>query len=254
MMIRWIGLAAVFVNLMAGADWPQWRGPGSQWSATKNVAWKTALAGRGTSSPIVVGDLVIVTSQVGSYETGNGSDPRLARDDKALAGRENAISVAAEPGGKLLLVVEAFRRGDGKRAWEYRTPATGERPELHEKHNLATPTPVSDGKRVYAWFGNGQVVTLDMAGKELWRRHLGQEQGSFMNQWGHGSSPTLYQGMLLLLCDHRPGAYLLALDGATGEVKWRVDRGKGRVSHSTPVVVAGRERPTVTRRARLARR
>jgi len=245
-----VRLAFVSVGLLTAADWPQWRGPDSQgisaetglateWSATKNVAWKAALAGRGTSSPIVVGDLVIVTSQVGSYETGNGSDPRLARDDKALAGRENAISVAPEPNGKLMLVVEAFRQGDGKRAWEYRTPATGERPELHEKHNLATPTPVSDGKRVYAWFGNGQVVALDLAGKEVWKRHLGQEQGSFMNNWGHGSSPAVYQGMLLLLCDHRPGAYLLALDGATGAVRWRVDRGKGRVSHSTPVVVAG---------------
>ena len=250
MIPRTVGLALVAIRLLIGADWPQWRGPGSQgvsaetglateWSATKNVAWKAALGGRGTSSPIVVGDLVIVTSQVGSYETGNGSDPRLARDDRALAGRENAISVAAEASGRLLLVVEAFRRTDGKRAWEYRTPATGDRPELHEKHNLATPTPVSDGVRIYAWFGNGQVVTLDMTGKEVWRRHLGEKPGSFLNTWGHGSSPALYQGVLILLCDHRPGAYLLALDGATGDVRWRVERGKGRVSHSTPVVVAG---------------
>ena len=235
----------VFAGLLAGADWPQWRGPGSQgismetaplpveWSAAKGLAWKSDLAGTGTSSPIVVGELVIVTSQAGSYETGDGSDPRLARDERALAGRERAIGVRAA--AELTLVVEAFRKTDGKRVWEYRTAATGDRPESHEKHNLATPTPVSDAERVYAWFGNGQVLALDMAGRLVWRKHL----GSFMNQWGHGSSPALYKGLVLLLCDHRPGAYLLALDAKTGEQKWKVDRGRGRVSHSTPVVVAG---------------
>ncbi len=234
----------VFVGLLAGADWPQWRGPGSQgisteaalpveWSAAKGVAWKRELAGTGTSSPIVVGELVIVTSQAGSYATGDGGDPRLARDERALAGRERAIGVRAA--AELTLVVEAFRRTDGKRVWEYRTAATGDRPESHEKHNLATPTPVSDGERVYAWFGNGQVLALDMTGRLVWRKHL----GAFMNQWGHGSSPALYKGLVLLLCDHRPGAYLLALDARTGAEKWKVGRGLGRVSHSTPVVVAG---------------
>lgn len=231
-------------GLLSGADWPQWRGPGSQgistekglpveWAAGKGIAWKAELAGTGTSSPIAIGDLVIATSQAGSYETGDGTDPRLARDERALAGKERAIGI--KPSSTLTLIVEAFRRTDGARVWAYRTEATGERPELHEKHNLATPTPVSDGQRIYAWFGNGQVVALDLQGREIWKRHL----GSFLNQWGHGSSPMLYKGLLLLLCDHRPGAYLLALDTATGAEKWRVDRGRGRVSHSTPVVVAG---------------
>jgi outer membrane protein assembly factor BamB len=69
--------------------------------------------------------------------------------------------------------------------------ALGERPNNHEKHNLATPTPVSDGKRIYAWFGNGQVVALDMKGQELWKRHLAREYGSFLNLWGRGNSPAL---------------------------------------------------------------
>lgn len=238
------------VGIVAGADWPQWRGPGSQgisaeaglpveWGPSRNLAWKAALAGTGTSSPIVLGELAIVTSQAGSYETGDGSDPRLARDDRALAVRENVIGSRPAAAGKVFLVVEAFRRSDGKRVWEYRTEAAGERPELHEKHNLATPTPASDGRRIYAWFGNGQVVALDMGGREIWKRQLAPEHGSFVNQWGHGSSPALYNGLVLLLCDHRPAAYLLALDAATGEVRWKIDRGKGRVSHSTPVAVAG---------------
>jgi len=204
-----------------------------EWSVSKGLAWKADLAGTGTSSPIVTGELVIVTSQAGSYAGGDGSDPRLARDERALALQERAISVRNAP--EVTLVVEAFRRTDGKRVWEYKLAATGDRPETHEKHNLATPTPVTDGEYVFAWFGNGQVVALDLNGKEVWKRHL----GSFLNLWGHGSSPALYKGLLLLLCDHRPGAYLLALDAKTGEVRWKADRGKGRVSHSTPVVVPG---------------
>ena len=234
----------------AAGDWPQWRGPASQgisaetglptsWSSTKNIAWKASLAGTGASSPIVSGGLVIVTSQIGSYSTASGSDPRLARDDSTLAERENAIGRSDSADGKLYLVVEAFQRSDGRRLWEYKTAATGERPDVHEKHNLATPTPVSDGKHIYAWFGNGQVVAIDMKGREVWKRHLGQEYGSFLNQWGHGSSPALYKDLLILLCDHQPVSYLLALDAGTGKERWKVDRGSGRVSHSTPVVVSG---------------
>jgi outer membrane protein assembly factor BamB len=239
--------------ILAPADWPQWRGPASQgtstetglptqWSAAKNVAWKATLAGTGTSSPIVLGALVIVTSQLGSYSTGSG-DPRLARDDRALAVRENPIGRSESPDGKVYLVVEAFRRSDGKRLWEYKTAATGARPDLHEKHNLATPTPVSDGKRIYAWFGNGQIVALDMEGREVWKRDLGQDYGSFLNQWGHGSSPALYKNLLILLCDHGPVSYLLALDADTGKERWKADRGSGRVSHSTPVLVTGPRGP-----------
>ena len=244
---------ALLVSMLPPAvaeDWPQWRGPSSQgisaeaklplqWSASKNVAWKAALAGTGTSSPIVSGGVVIVTSQAGSYASVREGDPRLARDDQALSSRENAIRRANSADGKLYLIVEAFRRSDGKRLWEYRIAATGERPAVHEKHNLATPTPVSDGKRIYAWFGNGQVVALDMEGRELWKRHLGVEYGSFLNLWGHGSSPALYKNLMILLCDHRPVSYLLALDAATGEQRWKVDRGNEHVSHSTPVVVPG---------------
>ena len=121
----------------------------------------------------------------------------------------------------------------------WRERATDPVPAVHEKHNLATPTPVTDGQRVFAWFGNGQIVALDINGRLVWSRHLGTEHAPFKTQWGHGSSPTLYQDLLLLLCDHIGHAYLLALDASTGKDRWKADRGQGRVSHSTPLVVAG---------------
>jgi outer membrane protein assembly factor BamB len=238
-------------------DWPQWRGPSSHgvsletglptmWSTSENVTWRVALAGLGTSSPIVWGDRVIVTSQVGSSARAEGAEhPRLARDDGALAGREQPIGGRRHPGnerpGEVWLVVEAFRRSDGERLWEYRTPAIGPLPDVHEKHNLATPTPVTEGQRVYAWFGNGQIVALDLDGRAVWTRHLGVEFGPFRTLWGHGSSPVLFDDLLILLCDHLSDAYLLAVDARTGNTRWKADRGRDRTSHSTPLVIEGPE-------------
>ena len=248
---------ALVAGFLSGSEaeaqhWPQWRGPSghgvsaetglpSAWSPTENLAWRAPLAGLGTSSPIVWGDRVFVTSQVGRVAVAEGdAHPRLARDDRALANHETPIGGSrAEPDARVWLVVEAFRRSDGQRLWEHRTEVTGSLPELHEKHNLATPTPLTDGQRIYAWFGNGQVVALDMDGRLVWSRHLGVEYSPFQARWGHGSSPTLYGDLLILLCDHQPQSYLLALDVRTGKQRWKADRGRDRVSHSTPLVVHG---------------
>ena len=110
-------------------------------------------------------------------------------------------------------------------------------PGVHDKHNLASPSPVTDGQMVYAWFGTGQIVALDMNGKLVWQRHLGKEISPFDVIWGHSSSPSLFEDLLILLCDHEPASYLLAVDKRTGKERWRADRGKGRMSYSTPLVV-----------------
>jgi outer membrane protein assembly factor BamB len=250
-----LAIAAIFLAgvELSARNWPQWRGPSSRgvslekglpttWSQSQNVAWRASLAGLGASSPIVWGNRVIVTSQIGSSElAGGGSHPQLARDDRALAEREHPMGgrrPSATP-SEVWLVVEAFDRAGGRRLWEYRTKATGALPAVHEKHNLATPTPVTDGERVYAWFGNGQIVALDLDGRLIWTRHLGEELGPFRTQWGHGSSPVLFGDLLILLCDHLSNAYLLAVDARTGRERWKTDRGDERTSHSTPLVVDG---------------
>lgn len=238
---------------LSAQNWPQWRGPSSRgvsleeglpttWSTSRNVAWRAALAGLGTSSPIVWGDRIIVTSQVGmSALAGGESHPQLARDDRALAERESPMGGRRPtPGGsadEVWFVVEAFDRADGRRLWQHRTKARGALSTVHEKHNLSTPTPVTDGERVYAWFGNGQIVALDLEGRLVWTRHLGEEIAPFQTLWGHGSSPALFGDLLILLCDHLSQAYLLAVDARTGEERWKVDRGEERTSHSTPLVI-----------------
>ena len=201
-----LGVAVVSLVLatssLAAADWPHWRGPlasgvstetglPERWSATQNVAWKAPLAGVGVSSPIVAGDQVYVTSQVGAGVRQPGTHPRLAQGGSAAGAGERALT-AAGAAGKTYFVVQAFARADGRLLWEHRMEAVGELPGVHDKHNMASSSPVSDGRMVYAWFATGQIVALDRAGKLVWSRHLGQEISPFDINWGHSSSPTLH--------------------------------------------------------------
>jgi outer membrane protein assembly factor BamB len=246
-----------FIPFVPAENWPQWRGPYGngiadstalpvRWSANENIRWKAPLAGLGASSPIVWEDRIFVTSQKGMVPQSSGMQPQLARDDQSLASRENPIGgrsmKSGDSSGEVMLIVEAFRRTDGKGLWKHSMKATGTFPQLHEKHNLATPTPVTDGKFVFALFGTGQVVALDMNGKQVWTRHLGTEYAPFVIPWGHGGSPVLYKGSLLILCDHPGKSYLLALDKNSGKEQWKVDRGKERISHATPLIVSSSDR------------
>ena len=123
--------------------------------------------------------------------------------------------------------------------WERRIEAAGTLTPVHDKHNLATPSPVTDGKLVFAWFGTGQVAALDRSGAIVWERHLAKDYGAFDIQWGHGSSPIVYNDLLILLCDQPARSYVVALDKATGKERWKADRGQGRASYSTPLVIEG---------------
>jgi len=249
-----IALSAVALTLtMTGhaADWPQWRGPGAtgiapdaslplRWSATENIAWKAPIGGAGVSTPIVSGDRVFATSQIGAGVRRPGNHPRLVQGADAAAQGERALDAAAtnDP-ARTFFVIESFNRADGKRVWERRIEAEGELTPVHDKHNLATASPVTDGRLVFAWFGTGQIVALDRNGAIVWQRHLAKENGAFDIQWGHGSSPVLYGDLLILLCDQPARSYLLALDKSSGKDRWKADRGQGRSSYSTPLVVEG---------------
>jgi outer membrane protein assembly factor BamB len=247
-------LAAIIALIgMSGAaysdDWPQWRGASgngvsneaglpTRWSKD-DIAWKTPLRGLGVSSPIVWGDRVLVTSQLGQGELRPGNHPTLAQGAGSSAEKPLGKGAATFAEKQVYFLIEAFRRSDGRQIWEYRLRAEGQLAPVHQKHNLASPSPVTDGEMVYAWFGNGQLVALNMEGKLVWQRHLGREYSPFEIEWGHGSSPALYRDLLILECDHIPASYLIALDRKTGKEKWKVDRGKGVRSYSTPSVVRG---------------
>ncbi len=230
-------LGAVFLLVQtAAADWPHWRGPNAngvseargvpvEWAAGKNVRWKAPLEGVGTSTPIIVGDQVIVTMQIGKNPTGS------VRQSEGPRARE-----APAAGGGTQFVVRSYNLQDGSPRWEHRFAAEGTLPSTHEKHNLASPSCVTDGKTIYAWMGTGQLVALDLDGKPVWSRNIGREYAPFDIRWGHGSSPAIHGRKLFLLCDHQETAYLLALDKTTGEEIWKVDRSPAR-SYTTPFIL-----------------
>ena len=239
------------LGLLAAADlhadnWPHWRGPLAsgvskeeklpvKWSDTENVTWKVPVNGLGISSPIVWGNLVIVTSQAGSGTVRQG--PRLVQGGNPLEAGERPLGDATSGDGKVTFLVTALDRNTGRRTWEFELPAEGPLPAVHEKHNLASPSPVTDGERVYAWFATGQIAAIDLAGKLVWKKHLGSEYGPFEINWGHGSSPVVYKDQLILVCYHEKASYLLSLDAKTGRVQWKVDAPAGVTSYSTPMVV-----------------
>ena len=245
----------LLVGLVASAvayaeDWPHWRGPDGRrisnerglptsWSRD-TVAWRSPLRGLGVSSPIVSGDLVFLTSQIGRGPLQRGGHPALVRGgpdpdgERPLGGQRVAGS-----GDGIAFLVSAFNQADGSVAWEYEIEAEGDLPDVHQKHNMASPSSVADGARVYAWFATGQLVALDHRGELSWERHLARDYGPFEIVWGHSTSPIIYDDLLILQCDHESGAYLLALDRRTGEERWKIDRGAGLRSFSTPIVVAG---------------
>jgi outer membrane protein assembly factor BamB len=245
------------VAQLAAGDWPHWRGPGgsgvsteqklpTRWSGKENVVWKTPIGGLGISTPIVSGDAVYVTSQIGAGVSRQG--PRLVQGGDAAAMGERPLgagSARSNESDKTFFVVEAFSRTDGKRRWERRIEAEGALTPAHEKHNLSSSSPVTDGESVFAWFGTGQVVALDRDGRVRWQRHLGKEIAPFDIQWGHSSSPVVHRDLLILLCDQPSSSYLLAVDKRTGKDRWKADRGKGRSSYSTPLVVETQGRAEV---------
>lgn len=257
-MSRAIVLVILLSSVTVAADnWPAWRGPRAtgvsaetnlpeKWSATENIAWQAPLRGAGVSSPVVFGNLVFVTSQEGTRVRRQGNHPSLVQGADRDASGERTLTGAAqsEPStspraGRTRFIIAAFDRGTGNRAWEYALDAEGDLQPVHDKHNLASPSPVTDGERVYAWFGTGQLVALDMKGKVVWQRHLANEYGPFSINWGHASSPALYRDSLILLCYHSPASYLLSVDARTGKTRWKADRGQDVISYSTPIVVDG---------------
>jgi outer membrane protein assembly factor BamB len=237
---------------LAAEDWPAWRGPAStgasaeknlplRWSDTENLAWRSPIRGLGVSSPVVTGDLVIVTSQIGAGIRRQGRDhPTLVQGEDPVAAGERPLGAGAgaqQDDGKVSFVVTVLDRASGKKVWDYELPAQGTLPEVHQKHNLASASPTTDGQHVFAVFGTGQLVALDMKGQLAWQTNLGAEYSPFHINWGHGSSPVVHKGTLYVLAYHEPASYLLALDARTGKRRWKADRGKGVLSYSTPTVI-----------------
>jgi outer membrane protein assembly factor BamB len=241
-MSRLVPLALLCSASFASAeDWPAFRGgpragvgtmaPPDEWSASKNVMWKADIAGRGWSSPIVAGDRVFVTSVV--------SDGKLTEQRKGLYIQDLAGQV---PPGEHRWVVHCLDLKTGKPVWT-RDAAKG-KPEgpIHIKNSYASETPVTDGERVYAYFGNVGLFCYDLEGKELWSRKFPVVRTRM--GWGTAASPALFGDRLYLVNDNEEKSYLMALDKKTGKTLWEVERDE-KSNWATPFVWAHRERTEI---------
>jgi outer membrane protein assembly factor BamB len=232
---------------VSAQNWPAWRGPKGdgvstevnlplRWNASQGVAWRAPLTGAGVSAPVIWDDRVFVTGQRGAGRRQPGNHPSLVQGEAAATAGERNLGSAVDE-GSATFVIAAHRWNDGAELWTSELEAEGPLPAVHDKHNLASPSPAVDADVVIAWYGTGQVVALDHAGTLLWTKHLGREYGAFDISWGHASSPVLHGDTVFLVCYHRSASYLLALDKRTGGVRWKVDRPRGLLSYSTPLVV-----------------
>ncbi len=204
---------SILCTLAARAEnWAQWRGPAfngsspetnlpSSWSATDGVKWSAPLPGPSGATPAIWGDSIFVSSTDASKNL-------------------------------LLLCLD---RKDGKVRWQKNIVEGGNIDK--GRGNMASPSPVTDGKTVFALYGTSHLAAFDFDGQELWRRDLGADYGKFAIMWTYGSSPLLFGGKLYVQVLQRspapadyPGlagaagdreSYLLALDPATGKSLWK---------------------------------
>lgn len=197
--------------------WPRWRGPTGQglvegtgypdsWSETENVRWKVEVPGRGYSSPIVWKGKIFLTT-------------------------------AYDATRRVLL---CLRRDDGKLLWEAAAPPPESVERLYRKNSHATATPVSDGQRVYALFGNGGLVAVDFNGKQAWHYSF----GATSNYHGPGGSLLLYKDRLIFFQDQRSDAFIAAVNARTGQLLWKTPREES-VGWGTPIAIKAGNRDEI---------
>lgn len=222
------------------AEWPHWRGPSgagfapaadppTEWSETKNVAWKTALPGKGHSSPVVRGDHIFVTAAI-AY------GPELDPVPVTAPGAHDNVDVTQ----RHRFVVLCVDRQSGQIKWQQVVADELPHEGGHYTGSLASASPVTDGERVYAYFGSFGMYALNFDGRLIWKHPVPQLQTKHAH--GEGSSPVLHDGVLVINCDHEGQSFVRAINAADGETLWQRERDEV-TSWASPVIVQ-RERQT----------
>ena len=243
-LVGWLWLTLAFAASAAQAappHWAQWRGPDGQgvasdasvpleWSPAKNVLWKSAIPGRGHSSPVVWGDRIFLTTAV-EGDVVPGAKPVK----HVIDGQEFAHPDGVGADKKQTLKVLALDAKDGRILWEKTAWEGAPYDTRHKRGSFASPTPIVDGKRVYAYFGSEGLYAYDFKGKLEWSWKTG---GIATLGVGVGTSPVLYESLVIVLCDEDNGekSFVVALDRASGKEVWRVKRDV-ELSWATPILV-----------------
>ena len=268
--------AALLITALAfpvqAANWPGFRGPNgtavsdesqlpTEWGKDKNVAWKVALPGYGWSCPVVWGEKVFVTTAVSDKQKkptagfggpgggfggpGGPGGPRGPGGPKGGfggGGPKGGFGRQEPPDDVYKFQVICLNAADGKILW--RETAREGKPTIptQASNTYASETPVTDGERVYAYFGMHGLYAYDFAGKQVWKLDLGSYPTAL--GFGTGSSPALADGKVIVQCDNEKESFLVAVDAGTGKELWRTKRTE-RTGYSTPLVWKNKERTEI---------
>ena len=221
-------------------SWLQWRGPlGTgvapnanppiEWSETKNVRWKTALPGKGHSTPIVSGDRIFLTTAIPYGE-------KLPPKNSTAPGTHDGVPVTQ----RHEFVVLAINRRDGKILWQKSVHKKLPHEGGHYTGSLASNSAVTDGEHVFAFFGSHGLYCLDLNGEVKWQKQFGEMQ----TKHGHGesASPALYGDTLVVNWDHDGPCFVTAFDKRTGKQLWKVNRDED-TSWSSPIIIEHNDKP-----------
>lgn len=232
-----LSLAILLSFAIAGSggasDWTQFRGAGARgvavtqsipttWSTTENVAWKTALPGKGWSSPVVWEKQIFLTAVINEGET---EAPK-----KGLYFGGERPEPADTPHHWMVYSLDLET---GAIRWEREVHGGKPDAPVHVKNSYASETPVTDGHHVYAYFGGVGLFCLDLAGNVVWEHRVAPQPMRYA--WGTASSPVLHEDRIYLVNDNEEQSYLQALDKKTGKEIWRVNRDEAS-NWSTPFV------------------
>lgn len=219
-------------------NWHQWRGPNANgvsmtadppvlWSEDKNIKWKVAIDGEGTSTPIIWGDKVFVLTAIKTDE----KDPSIP--DPKDQPKTNFFDIK-RPNNKHAFVVLCLDRNTGKEIWRDTAITKIPHEGAHNDNDFASASPTTDGERLYCWFGSAGLFCYDLNGKKLWERELGEARvGSSL---GEGCSPVIHKDKLVIVRDHSHKGSIEVLNAATGETLWRKTRDEDN-AWATPLVL-----------------
>ena len=219
-------------------SWPQWRGPlGTgvapygeppvEWSESTNVRWKVEIPGRGSSTPVVWDLRLFVLTAVPTGKEVESGDGSLTRVRRRFTGGAPSTHVQQ-------FLILAIDRRNGRVIWE--RVARKELPHegTHQSGSWASPSAISDGEVVCAFFGSRGLYCYDLDGRPLWETDLGDMR--IRAAFGEGASPALYRDLLIVLWDHEGDSFIVAFDKRTGRERWRTPRDE-TTSWASPVVV-----------------
>lgn len=221
--------------------WAQWRGPLAsgvalkadpplEWAETKNIRWKVPIPGRGHSSPIVWKDRIFLTTAIETEKRVDEEKVKAVETGTPAFHRADARM----PRNVLQFVVLALRRSDGSVLWKQTVCEEAPHAATHADGSWGSGSPVTDGERVYAYFGSYGLYALDMDGNRKWEKRFGRFK--MKANFGEGTSPVVCRDKLVLNQDQEGSSFLVALDRETGQERWKVARDE-ETSWSTPLVI-----------------